>query len=463
VPDIRIRLKSRFRLAPSAGGTVCVQDNGAQPVITAPDQPSVIVDAMRAIATRAGKSARRLEEDVAEQGDVDALIRWHYLLNLCRDANAVEYDLYVGDQLMATAQPLRDGIDAPAPDAPDQPTFVMSRFAYLRHDRGRAVLESPLSPVRLVLMPAGAAVAARLMASGGSAPERLAQTGGAVMVAVRTALAHWGFMESPDIQEAPARQVWEFHDLLFHHGSRLTNDTMSVGATFRFRDSLPPWPALPPSRGNGEISLATPDLARSTSREASFADILDRRQSIRDGAATLTIGQLSELLFRTMRIRQVNSDGGVETMRRIAPSGGALYEIDAYLAVGNCGGLESGCYRYDGSRHVLEMIKTRPDAVADFLDQATRSWKDRHPQPDVLITLAARLPRIAWQYERMAYRIVLLNAGALIQTLYLVATAMRLAPCAVGNGKPTLFAALTGRDLFEETSVGEFALSGSVG
>lgn len=44
--------------------------------------------------------------------------------------------------------------------------------------------------------------------------------------------------------------------------------------------------------------------------------------------------------------------------------------------------------------------------------------------------------------------------------MYLVATAMGLAPCALGNGDPALFAAASGIDALEETSVAEFALSG---
>ncbi len=78
----------------------------------------------------------------------------------------------------------------------------------------------------------------------------------------------------------------------------------------------------------------------------------------------------------------------------------------------------------------------------------------------MFLTIAARVPRVAWKYEGNAYRVVLLDAGVMLEMMYLVATAMGLAPCAVGNGDPALFAALTDCDPFEETSVAEFALSG---
>ncbi|NJL42945.1 MAG: dehydrogenase, partial [Pseudanabaena sp. SU_2_4] len=46
----------------------------------------------------------------------------------------------------------------------------------------------------------------------------------------------------------------------------------------------------------------------------------------------------------------------------------------------------------------------------------------------------------------------------LYQTMYLVATAMNLAPCGLGGGNSDLFTKATGCDYYAETSVGEFAL-----
>jgi SagB-type dehydrogenase family enzyme len=58
----------------------------------------------------------------------------------------------------------------------------------------------------------------------------------------------------------------------------------------------------------------------------------------------------------------------------------------------------------------------------------------------------------------MAYALVLKHVGVLCQTMYLVATAMGLAPCALGTGDSDLFAYATGLDYVAESSVGEFAL-----
>jgi SagB-type dehydrogenase family enzyme len=78
--------------------------------------------------------------------------------------------------------------------------------------------------------------------------------------------------------------------------------------------------------------------------------------------------------------------------------------------------------------------------------------------PQVLIVLTARFARIMWKYQAMAYAAILKHVGVVYQTMYLVATAMGLAPCALGSGNSDLFAKAAGLDYYAETSVGEFML-----
>jgi SagB-type dehydrogenase family enzyme len=58
----------------------------------------------------------------------------------------------------------------------------------------------------------------------------------------------------------------------------------------------------------------------------------------------------------------------------------------------------------------------------------------------------------------MAYATTLKNGGVLSQTMYLVATAMGFAPCALGGGNSDVFAEAAGTDYYAESSVGEFVL-----
>jgi SagB-type dehydrogenase family enzyme len=84
-------------------------------------------------------------------------------------------------------------------------------------------------------------------------------------------------------------------------------------------------------------------------------------------------------------------------------------------------------------------------------------------EPQVLITLASRFARLSWKYEGIAYAATLKNVGVLQEAMYLVATAMGLAPCALGCGDSTVFSTATGLDPLVESSVGEFMLGSRVG
>jgi SagB-type dehydrogenase family enzyme len=79
-------------------------------------------------------------------------------------------------------------------------------------------------------------------------------------------------------------------------------------------------------------------------------------------------------------------------------------------------------------------------------------------RPDVLITMTSRIRRLSWKYRAIAYATTLRHTGVLYQTMYLVATALGLAPCGLGNGDADLAARVLGLDYLRETSVGDFLL-----
>jgi SagB-type dehydrogenase family enzyme len=83
---------------------------------------------------------------------------------------------------------------------------------------------------------------------------------------------------------------------------------------------------------------------------------------------------------------------------------------------------------------------------------------DNTTAPQILIVLTARFQRMTWKYTVSAYATILKDTGALLQTMYLVATAMGLAPCAIGPGDSELFARAIGTEFHDETSVGELLL-----
>jgi SagB-type dehydrogenase family enzyme len=266
---------------------------------------------------------------------------------------------------------------------------------------------------------------------------------------------------------APALASWEFHDLLFHARSRRGRHDFPLGAAFPQVGRGDPPPAVRPATAAEMIELHRPDIARLRRQDPPFADVQERRQSLREYALeAITDRQLGEFLYRVARVKaleqhEVESPRGpvwMEFAVRPYPAGGALYELEVYPAIRRCAGLGAGLYHYDGLHHRLERMCGVTAEVERLWEDAAIAAGISADRLQVLLILAARWPRIAWKYSGIAYALVLKHVGVVYQTMYLVATAMDLAPCAVGCGDSDGFARAAGIDYYAETSVGEFLL-----
>jgi hypothetical protein len=97
-------------------------------------------------------------------------------------------------------------------------------------------------------------------------------------------------------------------------------------------------------------------------------------------------------------------------------------------------GLATGFYHYQCTDHAL----TRPEGGAAPAQEMLASARDPPCEPpQCLIVLASRLPRLAWKYEANAYNLSLMNAGVVLQSLYLVCTGLGLNGAA-GSGRPLI-------------------------
>jgi SagB-type dehydrogenase family enzyme len=194
--------------------------------------------------------------------------------------------------------------------------------------------------------------------------------------------------------------------------------------------------------------------------EAPFTAVLEQRRSIRHyGQTPITIEQLGEFLYRTARIKKVlrTEEDNLDLSYRPYPAGGAIYELEIYPVVNKCEGLDAGLYYYHPLAHQLHKVSEKTPYVENLL---TYAWMaaNQQSQPQLLLAITARFQRIQWKYESLAYALILKNVGNLQQTMYLVATAMGLAPCALGGGNASLFANAAGLNSYAETTVGEFLL-----
>lgn len=503
-----LRLSWRPRVSLAAGELqATVEAPGSRFALRRP-RPEII-DAMRRL-TPPGEDENLLAESVLTAGGADSLARWLHCLKELGHRGLIRQSLCVGERPLATLVPVAGmapprverGVDSRAPRGGDDPvgqasasafigagngqaintpaaSYLLSRFAYLRRVGGEMVLESPLAHSRIVLHDPRAAALIAALTTAATAAELARRVEGISLDAVQRFidLIVEARMLDPLAAGAPLDDIaagpletWEFHDLLFHSRSRRGRSDSPYGGTYRLANRPPPPSVKPPLKqavaGDG-YALHRPDIEKLASQDPPLALVQERRRSIREyGKQPITSRQLGEFLYRVARVketRQVETQTPsgtvpIEMTSRPYPAGGALYELEFYAVVRACQDLKAGLHHYDPVEHRLDRVDGCSSHTEKLLDEAAASAGIAPAGLQVLIVLAVRLERIAWKYESIAYALVLKHVGVVYQTMYLAATAMGLAPCALGCGDSDVFARASGIDYYAETSVGEFLL-----
>ena len=158
--------------------------------------------------------------------------------------------------------------------------------------------------------------------------------------------------------------------------------------------------------------------------EMSVAEALERRRSLRrygDRAMSAT-----ELAWVVQAATGITSDNGY----RSAPSAGALYPIETYVAVSRVEGVEAGLYHVDVRAQALREV--RAGSVAGDLMVAGLGQGFLRSAPVVLI-LTGLFQRTRWKYHQRHYRYVCWEGGHIAQNVYLAAEAAGLGACMVGS------------------------------
>ena len=377
---------------------------------------------------------------------------------------------------LAIALPMVDSAELDL-DAPHwtQASVSLSRFAYQRSHDGGMVLESPLSKFRVKLLDwRASAILAQL-----SQPQSLRRVTPPPQLGPETAYQFlnllWatGFLSVE--AEAPELKLWEFHNLLFHSRCRQGRHDYPTGDIASNLEVWDDFPVVKPPMSGQIVALPQLSIHTIRRRDKTLTTAIEKRSSIReyDEHNPITIEQLGELLYRSARIKEIYTldadqqalskeqfgedfDWG-ELSRRPYPCGGAMYELEIYPVVRRCEGIKPGLYHYDPLNHQLAQIDADDSDIQALLKDAHQSSGEQGI-PQVLLIITARFGRLFRKYRSLAYALVLKHVGVLYQNLYLVATNMKLAPCALGAGDSDRFAQMTGLDYVVESSVGEFML-----
>jgi SagB-type dehydrogenase family enzyme len=155
----------------------------------------------------------------------------------------------------------------------------------------------------------------------------------------------------------------------------------------------------------------------------SVGQALGQRRSLRDYAdRALTAEELAWVIHGATGITSAQG-------LRAAPSAGALYPLETYVAVSRVEGIEPGLYHVDVRARALEPVRT--GSVAGDLMVAGLGQGFLRAAPVVLV-LTGLFQRTRWKYRERHYRYVCWEGGHLTQNVYLAAEAAGLGACMVG-------------------------------
>lgn len=163
------------------------------------------------------------------------------------------------------------------------------------------------------------------------------------------------------------------------------------------------WGAPPPvfKRYSGAKTIA---LARGAAGGASLGDVL---QAPAGGHGRFDVAALGELLHLSSGITQHRGGNAL----RAAPSSGALFPSELYVAARTVDGLAPGLYHYDPEHHRLDALGPLPPTLgAADADRA-----------DAAIVLSSIFRRTGYKYHNRAYRYAAADAGHLLENVRLAA------------------------------------------
>lgn len=166
---------------------------------------------------------------------------------------------------------------------------------------------------------------------------------------------------------------------------------------------------LPPPRFDGEISLEKAILKRRSIREYKNEP--------------LAISEISQLLWAAQGV--TDKDRGLRT----APSAGALYPLEAYLAVFKADGLEEGVYKYRPDSH--ELVKIVKGNKKEELFRAALE-QSAVKEAGVVIVFAAVYERTTGKYGERGRKYVHIEVGHAAQNVYLQAVSLNLGAVVIG-------------------------------
>jgi SagB-type dehydrogenase family enzyme len=216
--------------------------------------------------------------------------------------------------------------------------------------------------------------------------------------------------------------------------------TKSLGGNLDWAKKPEPYKSYPSSK---TVKLPS-QFQEATSN---FTEVLRRRKSIRSFSPNpLSMVDLAFLLWASTGIQRTEHKYEFRT----APSAGALYPIETYIAANNVEELKEGIYHYNIKNHLLEEI-----ALGNFGEKLAHAALDQEMCADASIVFiwTAIFRRSKWKYSQRAYRYIYLDAGHIAENLALAVASITCGSCQVGAFFDDEINSIVGIDGTEESSI----------
>ncbi len=145
------------------------------------------------------------------------------------------------------------------------------------------------------------------------------------------------------------------------------------------------------------------------------------------------------------------SCGETKEGRRAQASGGARYPIEVYpIVFQGSEELPGGVYHYSVDRHALASLWERDFTKEDIAALYTYPWAQ---DVSVAFVLTAVFDRNQRKYGERGYRQIIIEAGAIVQNMYLVCAALDIQCCAIDGVREHEIEKLIDIDGFTESAV----------
>lgn len=188
-----------------------------------------------------------------------------------------------------------------------------------------------------------------------------------------------------------------------------------------------PQPPLELAAEEGKPVHDLPDPRGIKVKPVDLSDAINNRISVRAYSdESLSLGELSYVLWSTQGVKAVTKRPATQ---RTVPSAGARHCFETYVLVNRVQGLAPGLYRFLAIDHKLQEVDLSDD-IAERVTAGCFGQRFVYNSAITLILTAVRY-RMMWRYTERGYRYMHLDAGHVMQNLYLCAEAIDSGACAI--------------------------------